>query len=96
MNETIMNSREVQTKWSTILDSVANGVTNIVVERDSTRVAVILNYEKFVAILQELEDCRDGRLAMVELDAWKKDPSTAQLWEEIKAEMIAESLLDES
>lgn len=91
-----MNSREVHTKWDTVLESVVNEVTNIVVERDGERVAVMMSYEKFVAIMEELEDCRDGRLAMAELEAWKKDPSMAQSWEAIKIELIADGLLDES
>ena len=95
MNTTIVSSREARAKWRDILDEVNSGLTDVVVERYGKPVAAIIAYEDFAAILEELEDLRDGRLAMAELAAWEQDPSSAQSWETIKAEMQEEGLLDE-
>ncbi len=95
MKTTIVSSREARTRWRDILDDVNNGVTDVVVERYGKPIVAIIAYTDFADILQGLEDLRDGRLAMAELDAWKNDPSTAQSWQEIKTEMIADGLLDE-
>lgn len=95
MNTTIISSREARAKWRDILDDVNSGLTDVVVERYGKPVAAIISYEDFAAILDELEDLRDGRLAMAELEAWRKDPSIAEPWEDVKVEMIADGLLDE-
>lgn len=38
-------------------------------------------------------DLIDGLMAEAELKKWRQDPSTAQAWEQVKAELIAEGLL---
>lgn len=95
MTQTVLSSREARTKWRDVLDAVNQGKTDIVIERYGKPVAAVIAYEDYEALLEELEDLRDGRLAQIAYEEWKRDPSTARPWEEVEAELIAEGLLDE-
>jgi len=95
MRQTILSSREARTKWRDVLDAVSQGKTDVVIERYGKPVAAVIAYEDYEALMEELEDLRDGRLAVAAYEEWKLDPSTARPYEEIRAELIAEGLLDE-
>ena len=47
------------------------------------------------ALIEALEDLLDAAEAARAYEEWKRDPSTARPWEEIRAELVAEGLLDE-
>ena len=95
MRQTILSSREARTRWRDVLDAVNQGKTDVVIERYGKPVAAVIAYEDYEALMEELEDLRDGRLAVAAYEEWKRDPSTARPYEEIRAELIAEGLLDE-
>jgi prevent-host-death family protein len=78
-----------------MLDAVNQNKTDVVIERHGKPIAVVIAYEDYEALMEDLEDLRDGRYAVAAYEEWKRDPSTARPYEEIVAELIAEGLLDE-
>jgi len=95
MIQTTLSSHEARTRWRDMLDAVSQGKTDVVIERYGKPVAAVIAYEDYEAVVEELEDLRDGRYAVAAYEEWKRDPSTARPYEEIVAELIAEGLLDE-
>jgi len=63
--------------------------SEVIIEQDGQPVAVVLSYERYEALLEELADLRDGPVAASELAAWQADPSTGQEWEAFLAEVEA-------
>ena len=51
--------------------------------------------DDFLELEEMLEELRDIREAQIALEEWRRDPSTARPWEEVKADLIADGLLDE-
>jgi prevent-host-death family protein len=85
-------STEVRKKWPVILDATANGETDIVITRAGEPVTVMISYEDYLAILDELEDARLARRAasvLADLDAGK---TTARPWDSIRADWITEGV----
>lgn len=46
------------------------------------------------AYIQETEDAEITPEALAAYEEWKRDPSTARPWEEFKAELVKDGLLD--
>ena len=88
------DSNRARTQWRDVLDTVAAGASDIVIERYGKPVAVVIAYDDFVALQDELDDLRAARRAAQAYEAWKNDPSRGRPWEEVEAELIAEGLLD--
>jgi prevent-host-death family protein len=82
----IMKSDAVRVAWRDVLDDVADG-DDILVERYNKPVAAVIAYEDYIALQDELDDLRAARRAQAALEAWRKDPSLARPWEEVKAEL---------
>jgi len=81
-------------KWRSLLDAALSGA-DTVIERAGRPIAVLIPYADYEAILEELEDQRADRRAIEAYEEWKRDPTTARPYSEIRAEMVAEGLLDE-
>lgn len=94
MSVTIMKSDEARQSWRDILDIAAKG-GSVVVERYNKPVAVMINYEAWLAVQEELEDLEIGPRALAAYQRWKENPSTARPWEEVEADLIADGLVDE-
>ena len=94
MDRAIISSREARMKWRTVLDTVDRGTADVVIERYGKPIATIIPYADYEELSEYLEELRDVRFATAALDTYRKDPSSAQPWEEIEAELIAEGLLD--
>ena len=92
---TTMSSREARTHWRDVLDTVDKGDADVIIERYGKPIATLIPFADYQALLEELEDLRDGRLAMLALEEWERDPSTARPYEEFRAELIAEGIWDE-
>lgn len=92
--ETI-SSREARTKWRDVLDKVLTGRADVVIERSGKPVAVLIPVEDYEELQDELDDLRAARRAAAAYEEWKRDPSTARPYEEIRAELIRDGLLDE-
>ncbi|HID54738.1 MAG TPA: type II toxin-antitoxin system Phd/YefM family antitoxin [Anaerolineae bacterium] len=95
MQVTKMSSREARAHWRDVLDTVDKGDADVIIERYGKPIATLIPFADYQALLAELEDLRDGRLAMAALEEWERDPSTARPYEEFRAELIAEGIWDE-
>ena len=95
MTVTTLESNEARLKWREILDITAKGGQDIVITRYGKPVAAVIDFEDFVALQEELDDMRAARRAHVALEEWRRDPSTARPYAEVRAELIADGLLDE-
>jgi prevent-host-death family protein len=90
----VIGSKEARIKWRDLLDGAIAG-TDAVIERSGQRVAALIPYSDYEALLEDLEDLRAERQAVEAYEEWQRDPSTARPFEEFEAELIAEGLLDE-
>jgi len=90
-----VNSRQARTDLRDLLDRVFSGNADIVIERYGKPVAVMIPFEDYEEIREELEDLRTGRRVAKIYETWKGDSSTARPMEAIEAELAAEGLLDE-
>ena len=89
-----VDSNRARTQWRDVLDAATTGASDIVIERYGKPVAVVIAYDDFVALQDELDDLRAARRAAQTYEDWKNDPSRGRPWDEVKAELIAEGLLD--
>lgn len=96
MDTAIVSSREARTKWRAVLDTVDRGTADVVVERYGKPIAAIIPYVDFEALQEALEELRDVRFAVAALEEYARDPSTARPYEEIRSELIAEGVWDDS
>ena len=55
----------------------------------------VIAYNDFLALQEELDDLRAGRRAAEAYEAWKANPSRGTPYEDFRAELVAEGLLDE-
>jgi len=95
MPVTVVGSREARARWRLLLDAAYSGTADIIIERSGRPVAALISYEDYEAILEELDDLRAARRAQQVYEEWKRDPSSGTPWEEVKAQLLAEGLLDE-
>ncbi len=95
MNITKLSSREARTNWRDVLDTIDNGTADVVIERYGKPIATLIPYKDYEALLDELEDLRDGRLAQAAYEAYLQAPTTAQPYQEVRGELLAEGIWDE-
>lgn len=67
---------------------------DIILRRNGKSIAAVIPYEDYLAVQDALDEARDLRQARAILKEWRQDPSTSKPWEQLKAELIAEGLLD--
>ena len=89
------DSNRARTKWRDVLDTVTSGDSDIVIERYGKPVAVVIAYRDFLALQDELDDLRASRRAADVYEEWKRDPSSARPYADVRAELVAEGKLDE-
>lgn len=94
MNAKVISSEDMRNDWPNVVGNVVSGGT-VVVEQANRPVAAVIPYEDFIALQEQLEDLYDIRMAEAALEEYERDPSTAIPWEEAKAALRAEGLLDE-
>jgi prevent-host-death family protein len=92
MQAQIMKSDEARLKWRDLIDAAMAG-SDIVIERYNKPAAVVIPFEDYVALQEELEDLRSGRRAQAAHEEWLEDASTGEDWKTVKAELISEGLL---
>jgi prevent-host-death family protein len=74
---------------------VLTGDADILIERHGKPVAVMIPVEDYEELLDELVDLRAARRAAKEYEEWKKDPSTGRPYDQVRAELVRDDLLDE-
>ena len=85
------DSNDARIKWRQLLDQT--GEADAIITRYGKPTAAVIDYEDYLALQEELDDLRAARRAMIAVEEWEKDPSTAKPLSEFKAELIAEGLL---
>ena len=90
-----LSSREARTNWRDVLDTINKGTADVVIERYGKPIATLIPYEDYEALLEELEDLRDGRLAQATYEEYLQTPEMAQPYQEIRDELLAEGIWDE-
>lgn len=100
MNATTLDSQAVRENWAGLLQQVATGVENVVITSNGQPVAALIDYAVYQALQEELEDLQADLAAAPRIQAaiteWERDPTTARPWAEIRAEWVAEGVLDAS
>jgi PHD/YefM family antitoxin component YafN of YafNO toxin-antitoxin module len=91
----VLDSNTARTQWRDILDTAGGGNTDVVVERYGKPMVAVIAYDDFLALQEELDDLRAGRRAAEAYEAWQKDPGRGTPYEDFRAELVAEGLLDE-
>ena len=81
---------EYRDRWRQLLGNKA-----LRVEYLGKPVAVVMAYEDFEALLEQLEDFEDAQSAREVLDAIRRGEEEIVPWEKVKAELITEGILDE-
>lgn len=94
MQAQTMKSEEARLAWRNILDAAHAG-EDVVIQRYNKPTAVLISYEDYVAVLEELDEIRFARRAQKAYDEWKQDPTTAVPWEEAKAQLLADGVIGE-
>ena len=89
-----LKSNDARLRWRDILDAARAG-NDTVIEHYNRPTAVVIPYEDFVALQEDLEELRLARRAREAYDEWKRAPDTARPYSEIRQELIKEGLLDE-
>lgn len=87
-----INSDDVRLQWREVIENV--GKVDTIVTRYRKPTAVVIDYETWLGMQEEMEDFRTRQRIQEAIDEWSRDPSTARPWAEIQQEMIAEGLLD--
>jgi len=93
MNERTIDYLDAPREWPEVVNNVLSGESVLLQEANKT-VAVIISFDDYLAVREQLEDLHDVRLAEAALEEYRRDPSTAIPWEEAKAKLRAEGLID--
>jgi prevent-host-death family protein len=88
------DSRTARVKFRDMLEASRKGI-DIIIEHYRRPTSVLIPYEDYVALEEELEDLRAGRRAAALLEEWERDPSVARPYEEVREELKQAGLLDE-
>jgi len=90
-----LNANEARTRWRDIVDAAHAGQMDTLIERYGKPMAVLIPYEDYLALEEELEELRAARRAEAAYAEWKRDPSRGRPYAEVRAELVAEKLLNE-
>lgn len=88
-----MKSDAARLQWRKVMEAARAGRDTVIKHYD-TPAAVVIPFEDYEAILDELDDIRAARRAEALLQEIERDPSLVMDWKEAEAEMIREGLLD--
>jgi len=91
----VMKIRDARARLRDVLDAAQAGQTDTIIERNGKPVAVVIPHADYLALKEELQDLRDARLALPELQAWRADPTRGRSYADIRAELVRDGLLDE-
>jgi hypothetical protein len=94
MDTKIMEAEAVRREWREVIDTVLAG-SNVVVGIDNKPLVAVIHYEDYLALQEQIEDLQDVRLAEAADAEYLRDPSTAIPWEQAKADLRADGLLDD-
>lgn len=90
----VVGTKEAREHFRDLLDGAIKG-QDFIIERYAKGVAVLIPFEDYEAIQEELEDIRAARRAAEAYGEWKRDTSVARPYAEIRKELVADRLLEE-
>lgn len=85
MSKVTMDSRSTRMKWRDVLDTVTTGAADVVVTRNSKATVAIIPFEDYEAIIEQLEEIRESRLADALIEQWQAGKIGARPWAALKA-----------
>ena len=94
MTITTLDSQIARDNFAGLLATVAKGDESIVITQHGEPVAALVDYAAFVALEDELDDLQAAQRAAAILEDIRAGRTTTVPWEKVKAELIAEGLLD--
>lgn len=94
MTITTLDSQIARDNFAGLLATVAKGDESIVITQHGEPVAALVDYAAFMALAEELDDMQTAQRAAAILDDLDAGRTDARPWAEIRAEWIAEGLLD--
>jgi prevent-host-death family protein len=89
----IYDSHRARAKWRDVLDVATAGSSDVVIERYGKPVAVVIAYDDYIAVQDELDDRRAARLATAIYEEWKREPSVARPYTEFRAGLVEKGVL---
>jgi prevent-host-death family protein len=95
MEVRILDSNRARAKWRDVLDAAAAGTSDIVIERYGKPVVAVIAYDDYVELRDELDEQRAARRATAIYEEWKREPSSARPYSEIRSRLVAKGFLDD-
>jgi prevent-host-death family protein len=95
-NAITWDSQAAQARWSTLLAAVTTGEGGIVITEHGQPIAAVIDYEDWLALEEALDDLYTARRADAAFAEYQRDPSGARAWDDFRAELVAEGLLDDA
>jgi prevent-host-death family protein len=89
----IMNAEDVRRGLSGVFSDIAAG-QDVVIERYNKKVGVLISYEDYEALQEQLEDLRDARLAEEVYEAVRSGRMKTIPWKQLKEEVGAKKRRD--
>jgi prevent-host-death family protein len=96
LNAITWDSQAVQERWSALLAAVTTGEGGVVITEHGQPVAAVIDYEDWLELEEALDDLYTARRADATFAAYQNDPSGARPWDDFRAELVAEGLLDDA
>jgi prevent-host-death family protein len=93
MTVDVLDSNRARAFWREVLDKAQAG-SDTVIERYGKPAAVVIPYEDYEALQDELDDLRVARRASQALEAWKRDSTLGTPLSQVEEELRAEGLLE--
>ena len=90
----VITAEELRRGLGDVFDVVKSG-QDVVIERRAKPVAVMIRYQDYEAIQQELEDLRDAQRAQEVHEAIRSGKMKTKPWAQVKAALKEKGLLDD-
>lgn len=94
MDVQTVDANTARLQWRVLIDTAIRGGDTII-ERYSKPTAVVIPFEDYAALQEELEELRAGRRAQAAHEEWVQDPATGEDWESVKAALRREGRLSD-
>lgn len=92
MDVQTVDANTARLQWRLLIDTAIRGGDTII-ERYSKPTAVVIPFEDYAALQEELEELRAGRRAQAAYEEWAQDPTSGEDWESVKAALRSEGRL---
>lgn len=94
MDVQTVDANTARLQWRELMETAIRGGDTII-ERYNKPTAVVIPFEDYAALQEELEELRAGRRAQAAYAEWVQDPATGEEWEPVKAALRSEGRLSD-